>query len=246
MAKTDTSKDPYIEGLEQLAAQQDDLNQQQQSDKIGDIREVKGKTENHQRYIRLINEKSIVLCYGVAGSGKTSISCGVAANLIKSGKYERIIITRPIVESGEKLGFLPGSVGEKQEPYLIPLWEEFKNYISMDLFRKWHHNSPKILEAIPIAYLRGRNFHNSIIIVDEAANCTIEQLKLVITRLGNNSKLIINGDVKQSDLQHWQKGGFATIINKLRDSRHVGIVKFGLEDVVRSGVLRDILELLDD
>lgn len=210
------------------------------------VKPVIAKTENQKRYIRAITENTIIICNGPAGCGKTCIACGMAANLIKkeNNGIERIILTRPVVESSNSIGYLPGILEEKVAPYLVPLLEELKNYISHTLLKTWQNATPKIIEIVPINFIRGRNFHNSIIILDEAANATIEELKLVLTRLGRNSKIIINGDVEQSDLPKFAQGGLAHLISRLEGMSEVAICEMENRDIVRNPLIGEILDRL--
>ena len=161
-------------------------------------RKLKPKTENQAKYIREMIDSDITICIGPAGTGKTTIAVGVACEQILEGKIDRIIVTRPVVESGKGLGFLPGTFQDKIHPYLVPIFEEMNMYLSTQVTERLIKE--KHVEICPLEYMRGRNFHNSFIILDEAQNATYEQIKMLITRMGSQSKRVINGDIEQSDL----------------------------------------------
>ena len=202
------------------------------------------KTSNQAGYIRAIVEHDVTICSGPAGSGKTTICVGLACEHLLAGKIEKIIITRPVVESGGGLGYLPGSFHDKIHPYLVPVMDEMSKYISssgIDYIKK-----NNILEVCPLEYMRGRNFHNSFIILDEAQNATIEQIKMFITRLGRKSKAVVNGDVNQTDLPNRVRGGLSTCISCLRGLHGVGIVELDDDDVIRHGIISAILYRLED
>ena len=146
-------------------------------------RQLKAKTDNQFEYKRAIAESDITICTGPAGTGKTAVSVGLACEYLTSGKVEKIIITRPVVESGKGLGFLPGSFHDKIHPYLIPVIEEMNGYLGSESVKKLR--AENIIEICPLEYMRGRNFHNAFIILDEAQNATFEQIKMFLTRMGS-------------------------------------------------------------
>jgi len=198
------------------------------------------KTKNQAILLDEIRKNLIVFAIGPAGSGKSHISVGSAIEHVYNKWVEKIIITRPVVESGENLGFLPGSFQDKISPYLRPVLDE-KNEFWSDK----SHVQPEI-EIVPFAYMRGRTFKNTFIIADELQNATEDQIKMLLTRFGEGSKMVITGDLTQSDLPPRQRGGLERIINKLYNVDLVSIVKLGREDIVRHELVGRILERLDD
>ena len=202
------------------------------------------KTSNQADYIRTIAENDVTICAGPAGSGKTTICVGLACEHLLAGKVEKIIVTRPVVESGGGLGYLPGSFQDKIHPYLVPIMDEMVKYLSpsgIDYLKK-----NDILEVCPLEYMRGRNFHNSFIILDEAQNATLDQIKMLITRLGAKSKVVVNGDMGQTDLSHRDRGGLETCISCLNGLHGVGISELTDDDVVRNKIISSILCRLED
>ena len=185
-----------------------------------------------------IEKCDVTFCSGPAGSGKTSVSVGMACEYLIEKKVDRIIITRPVVESGRGLGHLPGTLVEKINPYLIPILEEMNQYLTKNSVEAYRNKN--IIELCPLEYMRGRNFHNCFMILDEAQNATFEQIKMFITRIGKDSKAVINGDLKQSDLGK-QQGGLCTCMNKLSEVPGVGVCALDYSDIVRSDIISKIL-----
>ena len=181
---------------------------------------LKAKTENQEIYIEAMEDSSVTFCSGPAGSGKTSVAVGLACEYLAQEKVKKIVITRPVVQSGRGLGHLPGTLIEKINPYLVPILEEMNMYLlksNVELYR-----DQEIIELCPLEYMRGRNFHNCFMILDEAQNATFEQIKMFVTRLGRNSKAVINGDLKQSDLG-FEGGGLLTCRDELDGVEGVSI-----------------------
>jgi phosphate starvation-inducible PhoH-like protein len=200
------------------------------------------KTNNQADYIRTISESEVTVCIGPAGSGKTAVSVGMACEYILSDKVKKIIITRPVVESGKGLGFLPGTFDEKIHPYLVPVLEEMNLYLGRDSVKSLREKG--LIEVCPLEYMRGRNFHNSFMILDEAQNCTYEQIKMFLTRIGRNSKAVLNGDLDQSDLPIRLRGALENCVNKLDGVEGVGISELDESDIVRNDVIARILSRL--
>ena len=191
-----------------------------------------------------MEHSDITICDGPAGSGKTAVAVGLACQYLQEGRINKIVITRPIVESGKGLGYLPGNFQEKVHPYLVPILEEMNLYLSREKVHTLQDDGT--IEICPLEYMRGRNFHNSFIILDEAQNATIEQIKMFITRLGRKSKAVVNGDVNQTDLPNRVRGGLSTCISCLRGLHGVGIVELDDDDVIRHGIISAILYRLED
>ena len=204
---------------------------------------LKPKTENQAFYIREMIKSDITICDGPAGSGKTAVAVGLACQYLNEGKVDRIVITRPIVESGKGLGFLPGSFEEKVHPYLVPVLEEMNQYLSREKVETYKNNG--IIEICPLEYMRGRNFHQSFIILDEAQNATHEQMKMFATRIGRKSKCVINGDVEQSDLPHSFRGALEHWLEVLGDIDGISIVELDFNDIIRNNIISKILSALE-
>ena len=196
---------------------------------------------NQGVYIQLLKEKDIVLSYGPAGTGKTYIAIAYALNELLNKRYSKIILTRPVVEAGENLGFLPGDFAQKINPYLIPLFDAISSIITSEINLKL--NSQNLIEIAPLAYMRGRTFSNSIVILDEAQNTTYTQMKMFLTRLGENSKLIITGDITQIDLPGKHKSGMVEALKILRSINEIGMIEFYENDVVRHPIVKKIIDL---
>jgi len=204
---------------------------------------LKAKTNNQSKYIECMESSSVTFCSGPAGSGKTSVAIGLACQYLLAGNIEKIIITRPVVESGKGLGYLPGTMLEKINPYLIPVIEEMGMYLTEKEIKSYMDK--KIIELCPLEYMRGRNFHQCFMVLDEAQNATFDQIKMFITRLGRNSKAVINGDLRQSDLGN-SSGGLITCMDRLEGIEDVGICELDYSDIVRSDVVARILMSLNN
>ena len=204
---------------------------------------LKPKTDNQAQYIRAMSESDVTFCSGPAGSGKTSVSVGLACEYLLQEKVKKIIITRPVVESGRGLGYLPGTLIEKINPYLIPIIEEMNMYLTAPNVE--YYRQEGTVELCPLEYMRGRNFHECFIILDEAQNATFDQIKMFITRLGRKSKAVINGDLRQSDLGP-ESGGLLSCMDKLRGIEGVSVCELTYCDIIRSDVIARILEKLNE
>lgn len=204
---------------------------------------LKPRTINQNEFIRTVAENTITFCQGVAGSGKTHIAVGMALEYLLEGKVNKIVITRPVVESGEKLGFLPGTAEEKLHPYLLPILDEIGYFIPMSQYGSLKTQNK--IEIVPLGLMRGRNFHNCFIVADECQNASYDQLKMLLTRIGNESKMILTGDISQSDLIRHMRGGFLQLINGLNGIEGIGISQLHNSDIVRNPIIGKILSRLD-
>lgn len=204
---------------------------------------LKPRTNNQKEYIRSVAENVITFCQGVAGSGKTHIAIGMALEYLLEEKVNKIVITRPVVESGEKIGYLPGTAEEKLHPYLLPLLDEVNHFISGGLYNSLKLNNR--IEIVPLGLMRGRNFHNSFIVADECQNASYDQLKMLLTRIGNNSKMVLTGDVSQSDLHRHMQGGFYNMIDVLNGLEGIGLAVLDHSDIVRHPIIAKIITRLD-
>ena len=200
------------------------------------------KTDNQADYIRCMVESDVTFCSGPAGSGKTAVAVGLGCGYFLEKKITKIIITRPVVEAGRGLGFLPGSLTDKIQPYLVPVVEEMKLYLGPETYHSGRATNE--IEICPLEYMRGRNFHDTFMILDEAQNATYEQIKMFLTRIGSNSKAIINGDIDQTDLKGICEGGLNSCMEKLQDVDGVSICRLTSQDIVRNGIISRILSKL--
>jgi phosphate starvation-inducible PhoH-like protein len=205
---------------------------------------LKPRTENQKEYIRTAVENAITFCQGLAGSGKTHIAIGMAIEYLLSDKANKLIITRPVVEAGEKIGYLPGTAEEKLHPYLLPIIDEILHFIQPAVYNSLKLNNK--IEVVPLGLMRGRNFHDCFIVADECQNASYEQLKMLLTRIGRNSKMILTGDIGQSDLQRHVQGGFLTMIQQLSGVEGVGISELTSSDIVRNPIIVGILNRLEN
>ena len=198
------------------------------------------QTSGQKKYYKAVIDNDIVFSYGPAGTGKTYQAVACAVSALKNKEVDRIVITRPAVEAGENLGFLPGDLKEKVDPYLTPLYDALNNMLPPDKLKKYMNN--KQIEIAPLAYMRGRTLHNSFIILDEAQNSTQMQMKMFLTRIGVTSKSIITGDVTQIDLGGGALSGLIHAISILRNIKGIEFVYFDENDVVRHQLVKDIIK----
>lgn len=205
---------------------------------------LKPKSTNQRIYVDSIHKSDITFCSGPAGSGKTAIAVGLACQYLINKQVDKIVIARPTVESGRGLGHLPGTYSAKIQPYLIPVLEEMSKYLDAETLRIFRHSN--IIELCPLEYMRGRNFHGSFMILDEAQNATFEQIKMFLTRIGRNSKAVVNGDLAQTDLYADMRGGLNTCMNKLEGLEGVSICRLEGTDIVRNDIIVKILNRLND
>ena len=205
---------------------------------------IKPKTIGQKEYIDAIKKRMIVFGVGPAGTGKTYLAMAMAINAFKNNEVNRIILTRPAIEAGEKLGFLPGDMQSKVDPYLRPLYDALYQILGAESFQ---HNMEKgLIEVAPLAYMRGRTLDNSFIILDEAQNTTPAQMKMFLTRIGFGSKVVITGDLTQKDLPHDQASGLDTALKVLRNVEEIGICRLTSSDVVRHPLVQKIVKAYDE
>ena len=207
-------------------------------------RQVKAKTLGQWNYIDAIRRNAITIGIGPAGTGKTYLAVALAVKALKNKEVERIILTRPAVEAGEKLGFLPGDMQDKVDPYLRPLYDALYDMLGNETFQKYVTRGT--IEVAPLAYMRGRTLNDAFIILDEAQNTTPEQMKMFLTRFGFGSKMVITGDVTQIDLPGGKKSGLKQAAYILRNTPGIGIVNFGESDVVRHEIVGAVIRAYEE
>ena len=200
---------------------------------------IKAKTVGQKNYVKAINKNTIVLGVGPAGTGKTFLAVAMAVKALRQKSVSRIILTRPAIEAGEKLGFLPGDLQSKIDPYLRPLYDALYEMVGSEAYARYVEKGT--IEIAPLAYMRGRTLDDSFIILDEAQNATPEQMKMFLTRLGFNSKVVVTGDLTQTDLPSGQKSGLAAAVKILADIDDIAIHYFSERDVVRHKLVQKII-----
>ena len=203
-------------------------------------RPIKPKTLGQQKYVESIRENTVTLAVGPAGTGKTYLAVAMAVTAFRAKEINRIILTRPAVEAGEKLGFLPGDLQQKVDPYLRPLYDGLFDMLGAENFQKYQERGN--IEVAPLAYMRGRTLDDSFIILDEAQNTTCEQMKMFLTRLGNNSKMVVTGDVTQIDLPDGKRSGLIEATKVLKNIDDIAVVRLGERDVVRHTLVQEIVK----
>ncbi len=201
---------------------------------------VRAKTQGQQGYIDAILNNDLTFCIGPAGTGKTYLAVAAAASMLKQGKARRIVLARPAVEAGERLGFLPGDLQQKVNPYLRPLFDALHDMIDVEQVKRFMLND--IIEVIPLAFMRGRTLNESVIILDEAQNTTVSQMLMFLTRLGNESKMIVTGDTSQIDLEADVESGLIDAEQRLKGIKGIAMVKLDKADIVRHRLVQNIVK----
>ena len=204
---------------------------------------IKAKSAGQQNYIDTMRQQVVTFGIGAAGTGKTFLAVAMAAYYLRVKEVRKIILTRPAVEAGERLGFLPGDMQEKVDPYLRPLYDALKEVWGFDLYQKFFNRG--VIEIAPLAYMRGRTLSDAFIILDEAQNTTSKQMKMFLTRLGFGSRMVITGDLSQIDLPRGVQSGLAEAVEILNNVRGIGIAELTSADVVRHEVVSRIVEAYD-
>jgi phosphate starvation-inducible PhoH-like protein len=207
---------------------------------VGARRRIAAKNLTQRRYIELMRKKDVVIASGPAGTGKTYLAMAVAVAALNRHEVSRVVLTRPAVEAGEKLGFLPGSMAEKVNPYLRPLYDALADMMPFEKATRLMERG--VIEVAPLAFMRGRTLNDSFVILDEAQNTTQEQMKMFLTRLGFDSKAVITGDTTQIDLPSDKRSGLVEAIDLLEGIDDIGFVRFTKEDVVRHPLVQSIID----
>ena len=205
---------------------------------------VKARTANQRRLVEMFEENDLIFAVGPAGSGKTYTAIALAVRELKEKRVRRIILTRPAVEAGEKLGFLPGDMKEKLDPYLQPLYDALGDMIPSGKLQKFIEEGT--IQIAPLAYMRGRTLDNAAVILDEAQNTTHSQSKMFLTRLGRNAKFIVTGDLTQVDLPKSSDSGLSMAVSRLESVDGIGVIKFGKGDIIRHPLVKQIVDALKE
>lgn len=206
------------------------------------VKPLEAKTENQKNYIRSIVENDIVFCTGPSGCGKSYCAAGIASYMLHAGDYSNILVTRPLVCTGKDVGSLPGELMEKIGPYMTPMQENLRTFLGQSLYGYYYNERAIRFEALEV--MRGATFNNTIMILDEAQNCTKEQIKMFVTRMGEDSKVLINGDIKQTDLR--EKSGLLDIINRVSGIKGIDVCELSYSDIQRNGLLGDFLNAVEN
>jgi phosphate starvation-inducible PhoH-like protein len=201
---------------------------------------IKPKTTNQKKLVEAVAKHDLVFALGPSGTGKTYVSVAIAVKALKNKEVKKIIITRPAVEAGENLGFLPGDLKEKIDPYLRPVYDALDDMIPFEKLKYYQEN--RIIEIAPLAYMRGRTLNDAFILLDEAQNTSPMQIKMFLTRMGPNSKVIINGDLSQIDLPLHTRSGLNEAVKILKDVKGISFIHFTSKDVIRHKIVKDIID----
>jgi phosphate starvation-inducible PhoH-like protein len=210
----------------------------------GFSRYVRPRTDGQGRYVRAMREHDLTLVVGPAGTGKTWLAVGMAVSLLRQAAVKKIVLVRPAVEAGERLGFLPGDIAAKVNPYLRPLFDALNDMMEPEQVKRYMESD--IIEICPLAFMRGRTLNQAVIILDEGQNTTIPQMKMFLTRMGNGSKTIVTGDVTQVDLPKQTRSGLIDAVARLHDVDRIAVVHLGEADIVRNPLVQQILRAYEE
>ena len=205
---------------------------------------IKARTVNQKKLVQEINLKDMVFAIGPAGTGKTYTAVAMAVRALKAKEVKRIVLTRPAVEAGENLGFLPGDLKEKLDPYLMPLYDALRDMIPHEKLAVMLEFG--VIEIAPLAFMRGRTLDKAFVILDEAQNTTPMQMKMFLTRMGMTAKFVITGDMTQVDLPHKQKSGLAHVLDVLKDIEEIGVIRLGQSDIIRHSLVKKIVTAFEE
>jgi phosphate starvation-inducible protein PhoH and related proteins len=200
---------------------------------------VRPRTDGQARYVHAMRDNDVVFCIGPAGTGKTYLAVGMAVNQLRQGIAKKIVLVRPAVEAGERLGFLPGDIAAKINPYLRPLFDALNDMMEPEQVKRYMESD--IIEIAPLAFMRGRTLNQAVIILDEGQNTTIAQMKMFLTRMGNGSKIIVTGDVTQVDLPKQTRSGMTDAVHRLQNLQRIAIIYLSEKDIVRHPLVQQIV-----
>jgi phosphate starvation-inducible PhoH-like protein len=217
----------------------------EQPDSVGEAgRFVRPRTDGQARYVRAMRDHDLTLCIGPAGTGKSYLAVAMAVSMLRQGEVKKIVLVRPAVEAGERLGFLPGDIAAKVNPYLRPLLDALNDLMDHEQVKRYMDND--IIEIVPLAYMRGRTLNRAVIILDEGQNTTVPQMKMFLTRMGEGSKIIVTGDVTQVDLPKQTRSGLNDAVHRLRDIERIALVYLDENDIVRHPLVQKIVRAYEE
>ncbi|GIW79215.1 MAG: phosphate starvation protein PhoH [Gemmatales bacterium] len=208
------------------------------------VKNVRPRTDGQGRYLQAMLQHDLTFCIGPAGTGKTFLAVAVAVSLLRQGQVKRIVLVRPAVEAGERLGFLPGDIVAKVNPYLRPLFDALNDLLEPEQVKRYMDND--VIEVVPLAFMRGRTLNHAVIILDEGQNATIPQMKMFLTRMGSGSKIIVTGDITQVDLPKHMHSGLIDAIHRFRNFRGIAIVYLDEQDIVRHPLVQEIVQAYEE
>ncbi|MCS6976567.1 MAG: PhoH family protein [Gemmatales bacterium] len=211
---------------------------------VGPGKSIRPKTDGQARYVKAMQDNDVILCVGPAGTGKTYLAVAFAVNALRQGQIRRIVLCRPLVEAGEKLGYLPGDIAAKVNPYIRPLLDAMDDMMPIEQVRRYLEL--ELIEISPLAFMRGRTINHAAIILDEGQNTTVPQMRMFLTRMGIGSKIIVTGDITQVDLPKDTRSGLADAIQRLKDIERVAIIHLSEKDIVRHQLVQQIVEAYED
>jgi phosphate starvation-inducible PhoH-like protein len=237
-----TSED--VRTMLQIVTTGEDVSEAGQVTFVEGNRHVRPRTDGQARYVRAIRDHDLVLCVGPGGTGKTYLAVAMGVSMLRQGTVKKIALVRPAVEAGERLGFLPGDIVAKVNPYLRPLFDALHDMLEPEQVKRYMEND--VIEIVPLAYMRGRTLNQAAMILDEGQNTTIAQMKMFLTRMGTGSKIIVTGDVTQVDLPKQTRSGLADAVIRLRDLNRIAIVHLGEEDIVRHALVQQVVRAYEE